>query len=128
MLLIVGSWFINKHAKFICYMNLESNSKVKVCKVNELSEGQSKCVRHNDRDIAVFNIKGKYYAIENTCIHAGAPLNEGFLDQDKCQVSCNWHGWVYDLATGRCVSHARQDVFIGAYKVKVENDEIFVEI
>ncbi len=109
-------------------METASDSQVKVCNVSELTPGQSKYVKAKDKDIGVFNVGGKFYAIDNMCIHAGAPLNEGFINEEKCQVACNWHGWIFDLPTGKCVSHPRQDVFAGTYVVKVLNDEIFVEV
>ena len=109
-------------------METKSNSPQKVCKVNELLQGQSKCIQINGKEIVVFNVKGKYYAIDNVCIHAGGPLNDGSLDEEKCQVTCGWHGWTYDLVTGKCVSHPRQDVFTGSYQVKIQDNEIFVMV
>jgi len=109
-------------------METASNPQIKVCKVSELQVGQSKCVQTNGKEIAVFNIKGKFYAIDSLCIHAGGPLNEGFLDEEKCQVTCNWHGWGYDLSTGKCVTHPRQDVFASPYKVNIQGDEVFIEV
>ena len=109
-------------------METTSNSEIKVCKVNELSCGQAKSIKANGKEIAVFNIKNKFYAIDNLCIHAGGPLNEGSIDEESCQVTCTWHGWGYDLATGKCVTHPRQDVFTNSYPVKVQGDEIFVEV
>ena len=103
----------------------EITSKIKVCSVNELPAGTSKCISANDKEIAVFNIDGKFYAIDNLCIHAGASLNESPIDKEKKQVVCHWHGWTYDLATGKCVSHPKQDVFTKTYSVSVENNEIF---
>jgi len=108
---------------------METTSKeIKVCKVSELPSGQSKSIQANGKDIAVFNVKGKYYALDNICVHAGGPLNEGYLDEEKCQITCSWHGWGYDLATGKCLTHPRQDVFTGSYPVKIQGDEIFVEV
>ena len=109
-------------------METTSNSPIKICKVNELQPGQAKSVQVNGKEIAIFNVKGKYYAINNICIHAGGPLNEGVIDEDKCQVTCTWHGWGYDLASGKCVTHPKQDVFTESYSVKVQGDEIFVEV
>ena len=99
---------------------------IKVCKKSELPHGQSKVVQVNGKEVAIFNIKENYYAIDNLCVHAGAPLNEGAIDEEKCQVVCGWHAWEYDLATGKCVTHPKQDVFTGTYKVEVKGDEIFV--
>lgn len=103
-------------------------TKIKVCKASELQPGQAKAIQAGDKEIGVFNINGKYYAIDNICLHAGGPLNEGFVDPANCQVTCSWHGWGFDLATGKCVTHPKQDVFAGTYAVKVEGDEVFVEV
>lgn len=99
---------------------------VKVCKISELPSGSSKSITANNKDIGVFNVNGKYYAIDNLCIHAGGPLTEGYIDTDACKVTCSWHGWSYDLATGKCVTHPKQDVFVGSYTVEVKDGEIFV--
>ena len=107
-------------------METTSNNMIKVCKTSELPHGQSKCVQASGKEIAVFNIKGKYFAIDNLCIHAGAPLTDGSVDEEKCQVTCGWHAWGYYLSTGKCVTHPKQDVFTGTYSVKVQNDEVFV--
>ena len=109
-------------------METKSDSPIKVCKVSELSFGQSKCIQANGKEIAVFNIKGKFYALDNICLHAGGPLNEGYIDEEKCQVTCSWHGWGYDLATGKCVTHPKQDVFTSSYPIKIEGDELFVVV
>ena len=106
----------------------KTNSPIKVCKVSELPSGQSKCVEANGKEIAVFNVHGKFYAIDNACIHAGGSLHDGSLDEEKCQVTCGWHGWGFDLATGKCVTHPRQDVFTGSYPVKIQGEDIFIEV
>jgi nitrite reductase/ring-hydroxylating ferredoxin subunit len=109
-------------------METTSNNMIKVCKISELPNGQSKSVQANGKEIAVFNIKEKYYAIDNLCIHAGAPLTDGSVDEEKCQVVCGWHAWGYDLATGKCVTHPKQDVFTATYKVEIKGDDVFVEV
>lgn len=101
---------------------------IKVCKISELPSGQSKCVQVSGREIAVFNVKGKFYALDNACVHAGGSLHDGFLDEEKCQVACGWHAWGYDLATGKCVTHPRQDVFTNSYSVKVQGDDLYIEV
>lgn len=103
-------------------------AQIKVCKVNELPQCQAKCLQANGKEIAVFNIKGKFYAIDNACIHAGGPLSDGSIDEENAQVRCGWHGWGFDLATGKCITHPRQDVFTGTYPVRIQGDEIFVEL
>lgn len=52
----------------------------------------------DQRVIAVFRHNGHWYAIDAMCAHQGGPLAEGVV-KDGC-VTCPWHGWQYDLATG----------------------------
>lgn len=107
---------------------MEATNLVRVCKTSELASGQAKSVKVNDKEIGVFNIKDKYYAIDNICIHAGGPLADSFIDTEKCQVACSWHGWTYDLSSGKCVTHPKQDVFTTTYNVKLQGDEIYIEV
>ena len=51
-----------------------------------------------ERIVAVFRHQGQWYAIDAMCAHQGGPLAQGIV-QDGC-VTCPWHGWQYDLATG----------------------------
>lgn len=76
------------------------------------------------KSIAVFNSGGKFYAIDNTCKHRGGPLGEGALDGNV--VACPWHGWQFDITNGNCVTNPAGKV--NAYPVKVEGDDILVEI
>ena len=45
--------------------------------------------------IALANVGGKLYAINNVCLHRGGPLGEGELGGQV--VTCPWHGWQYDV-------------------------------
>jgi nitrite reductase (NADH) small subunit len=64
--------------------------KVKVAKTGDLSPGQGKVFQAEGQTIALFNVDGSFYAIDNTCTHAGGPLGEGGLVGDE--VTCPWHG------------------------------------
>lgn len=95
---------------------------VKVAALNDLPVGQSKCVDVNGREVALFNLDGKIFAIDNCCPHRGGPLAEGMVE--GCQVICPWHGWRFDVTTGAGVTIANKPV--DAYDVRVENGEIWV--
>jgi nitrite reductase (NADH) small subunit len=73
--------------------------------------------------LAVFNVDGEYYAIENFCPHKGAPLSEGQLCGHV--VECSWHGWQFDVRTGDCLTVVDK---IKTYKVQNENGVLKVEI
>ena len=74
-------------------------SFIKVAKLSELPEGSGKLVEVGGKQIALFNAGGKLFAIDNSCKHRGGPLAEGELDGTT--ITCPWHGWEYDLATGQ---------------------------
>lgn len=69
-----------------------------VAKVDEISSGSGKVIFAGDKAIALFNVNGTFYAIDNTCPHRGGPLGEG--DLDGTTVSCPLHGWQYDVTSG----------------------------
>ena len=90
----------------------------------EVSPGQCRAVEVEGKLIALFNVDGKFHAIDNTCAHRGGPLGEGELDGNV--VTCPWHGWQFDVMTGRCATNPAAKV--AKYNVKMEGDSVFVEI
>ena len=97
---------------------------VKVCTVDDVKEGQSKVVSANGNDIALFKQDGQFFAIDNTCPHRGGPLGEGMVENGV--VTCPWHGWRFDIATG--VSPVMPSAKVGCYKVTVSGDDVMVEV
>lgn len=79
-------------------------------------------VELDGRTIAVFNVDGQFYALDNTCMHRGGPLGEGFVDRNNLTVQCPWHGWIYSLATG--ASPIDSMAKVEKFEVKVEEDEV----
>jgi len=99
-------------------------AKVKVAEASEIPPGQGKVVQAEGKTLAVFNCDGAFYAIDNTCLHRGGPLGEGDLDGNV--VTCPWHGWFYDVTTGCYMEDESKRV--ACYAVKVESDEVLVEV
>jgi NAD(P)H-dependent nitrite reductase small subunit len=99
-------------------------SFVKVAQASEIPAGQGKCVEVGDKRIAIFNVDGTYYAIDDVCPHQGGPLSEGELSGTT--VTCPWHGWEYDVTTG--VNRDDSDVAQEKFAVKVEGNDILVEV
>lgn len=97
---------------------------VAVANVNDVKEGEGKVVEANGKTIALFNVDGKIYAIDNTCLHAGGPLGEGTCDGNI--VTCPWHQWKYDVTTG--VSIVNPQIRVDTYEVKVEGDKVKVKV
>lgn len=79
-------------------------------------------VEIDGRTIALFNVDGQFYALDNTCMHRGGPLGEGFVDRNNLTVQCPWHGWIYSLATG--ASPIDSMAKVEKFEVKVEEGEV----
>jgi nitrite reductase (NADH) small subunit len=97
---------------------------ITVADVSELSPGACKTVEAQGKLIAIFNVAGTIYALENECLHQGGPLGEGDLDGEV--VTCPWHGWQYNVCTGELCSDSATRVT--AYPVKVEGSEIKIAL
>jgi NAD(P)H-dependent nitrite reductase small subunit len=97
---------------------------MEIGKEADFKEGEGKKVFASGKELAVFKADGKIYAISNTCCHRGGPLAEGSLEGDI--VSCPWHGWQYDIKTGKCKNIPGAKV--PGYKVKVEAGKVFVDL
>jgi nitrite reductase/ring-hydroxylating ferredoxin subunit len=83
----------------------EMQSWVKVANVNEVTPGKMKHVEVNDREIAVANVDGKFYAIDDRCGHTSARLSSGGLRGPI--VTCPLHGAQFDVTTGRKLTEPR---------------------
>ena len=100
-------------------------SFVEIAKTDEITAGQMKGVKKDDKNILIVNIKGKYYAIKGKCTHAGGDLSKGKLEGNI--VTCPRHGSKFDVTTGKAVgSPAKQDE--PAYQVKIQGKGILVDI
>ncbi len=96
----------------------------KVAELSELqSAGATKIVPVNGREVALFNVDGKVCAIENVCPHKGGPLGEGMLEGNV--VTCPWHGWQFDVTTGKSPVVATASV--PCYEVKVDGTAVLVK-
>ena len=98
---------------------------VKVAKTDEISPGHGKLVEAGGKKIALFNVEGTFYAIDDTCTHVGGPLSEGPLSGRE--VTCPWHGSVFDATSG-AVLRGPADTSVARYNIRVEGTDIEVEI
>ena len=96
-----------------------------VCKTTEIIPGQMKKVSVNGNEILVINIEGNYFAIDDTCTHAGATLSEGKLEDST--ITCDWHGAKFDCKNGKLIKFPGEINDLISYKVIVESDDVFVE-
>jgi 3-phenylpropionate/trans-cinnamate dioxygenase ferredoxin component len=99
--------------------------KIIVGKVSEITPGKMHKVTADSKEILVTNIDGNYFAMDDTCTHAGASLVEGKLDGSI--LTCDWHGAKFDCKTGKLHAFPAKIKDLNSYKVVIESDNIFLE-
>lgn len=122
-----------------------------VAHVSEIPAGQRKIVTIAGRSIGIFNVNGTFYAVRNSCPHQGGELclgpTVGLATAEKPGEihytregeipRCPWHGWEFDLATGRSVFDPNrtrvksypvevEELQAETYPVEVERDRVIV--
>jgi nitrite reductase/ring-hydroxylating ferredoxin subunit len=97
---------------------------IKVAEVSDLQAGECKTVVADGRELALANIEGKFYAVDNVCPHQGGPLGEGIIEGR--QIVCPWHGWRFDCTTGQC--GPIPTLKVDAFECVVEGSDVKVKL
>jgi len=100
--------------------------KIIVGKVNDIPSGKTQKITADGKEILVMNIDGHFYAMDDTCTHAGASLSEGTLDD--VILTCGWHGAKFDCKTGKLHAFPAKIKDLNSYKVVVESENVFLEL
>lgn len=98
---------------------------VKVTELSRLPPGSAAAFDVEGARIALFNVGGTIYAIEDTCTHAGASLAEGQVEGTR--VTCPWHGAEFDLTSGSALTPPAFEG-VRTFKVVVEGPDIKIEV
>jgi 3-phenylpropionate/trans-cinnamate dioxygenase ferredoxin subunit len=130
-----------------------------IAPVGEMPPGSRKLIQVGQREVAIFNVGGKFFGIGNRCPHEGAPLCKGLvvglavsdqpgeykLSREGEILRCPWHGWEFDIRTGRSwcdpdrirvksfdvqvqSGEDLQDYAVETYPVSVEHDYVVLHI
>lgn len=92
--------------------------------VADLPPGSGREVTAGDRVIALYRVGDDFFALDGICPHAGGPLGKGYLTGTR--VTCPWHGWQFDVTTGRhCLT---ANIAAEKFPVIVEDGAIYVDL
>ncbi|KAF0216176.1 MAG: Rieske (2Fe-2S) domain-containing [Geobacteraceae bacterium] len=94
-------------------------------KVSEIPAWGKKVVTVNGREVLLVNVKGTIYACETECPHQGAPLS-GALVKDAEHLSCQRHGYRFNLKTGACAEFP--EYVLKVYPVQVVGEDVMVAL
>ena len=97
---------------------------VTVAAVEDIPPGTGRTVEVKGTWIALFNVDGLFYAVDNTCPHAGGPLGEGYLDGHI--VECPWHGWRFNVKTGERPENS--SITVACCPIRIEGSKIQVAL
>src|SRR5687767_10152710 len=94
-------------------------------KASDLPEGRVLLVvdEANDLRIAVCNVDGQFFAIEDVCTHDGGSLDQGFLEGEE--IECPRHGARFNVTTGDATLMPAV-MPVRTFPVKIEGDRLLV--
>ncbi len=99
--------------------------RVKAATKQDVPEGSGHCVEVEGQRVALFNVGGTYFAIDDVCTHEGGPLSEGDLEGEE--VTCPWHNAIFNVRTGECqCPPADEDV--RTFPIHVNGEDLEVEL
>jgi nitrite reductase (NADH) small subunit len=122
-----------------------TSDEYRVGPMRDIPEGGGVLVVAAETEIGVFRVRGGLHAYENRCMHQGGPVctgeilgryeqvlnvdgtvsGERFVDEEP-RIACPWHGWEYDLETGRCTADRRYR--LRRFPVVVRDGDVFVRV
>lgn len=97
---------------------------IEVGNLEQLPAGRGTTVSIEGKDIALFNVGGTVYAMDDACLHQGVSLGISKLEGNI--VTCRGHGWKYDVTSGS--TYPVPGVGVAAYPVKVADGKIMVAL
>jgi nitrite reductase (NADH) small subunit len=99
---------------------LNVSEYVTVAEANQVPKDRGLSVRVGEREFAVFNLDGEFYALDGRCPHRSGPLGEGITENGH--VYCPLHGWEFDVKTGACVGNPEKPA--ECYLVRVADGKV----
>jgi nitrite reductase/ring-hydroxylating ferredoxin subunit len=99
-------------------------NRIDLCNAADVMPGSALKVESGDLTLAVFNVDGEFYVIDDMCTHGPGSLSEGYIDGDV--VECNFHNGQFNIKTGEVVSPPCM-VPIKTYPTVVENGRVWIE-
>lgn len=95
---------------------------IRIAPAAEIPAGTGRAFALGRYEVAVFNIEGAFYAVENSCPHQGGPLAEGWLEGPL--VTCPWHGWCFDVRSGKMT--LGDFASVSRFELQVRSGDIYV--
>ncbi len=101
-----------------------TDALIEICSTDAIASGEAQRIDVEGKELAVFNVEGTFFAMDDLCSHGPGSLSEGFLD--GYEIECDFHGGAFDIRTGEvtappCIEPMK------TYRVQVHNNTVFIE-
>jgi nitrite reductase (NADH) small subunit len=117
-----------------------SRKPFRACGADELAPGERRILELGGRSVGIFNVGGSFHALHNRCPHRGGPLCLGPVtgttaaggdleyayEREGRILRCAWHGWEFEIETGRSLVDPR--IRAKTFPVTVEDGDVVVHI
>ncbi len=96
---------------------------VRAARKDEIPAGSIREFQVDGLTVAIAHVGSRFYAVNNTCLHRGGPLGQGLLQ--GVAVTCPWHGWQYDVTTGKLTMNPAAS--LKTYTIEVRGDDLWID-
>ena len=100
---------------------------ITVGQAGDVPSGHAARVEIDDRPIAIFNVEGTFYCLDDRCSHAEASLSDGDLDIERCAIECPLHGSAFDLQSGNPITLPATEP-VAAHEIDTSTGEIRIRL
>ena len=96
-----------------------------VAKTDDLDDGEAMQVIIGRKEIAIYNLDGKFYATDDICTHAYASLADGYVEGEL--IECPLHGGCFDIKTGKAMTPPVSED-LKTYELKIDGEQILIGV
>src|SRR5215470_7466642 len=101
------------------------SSRLELCQADQVAPGTALKVEKGGLTLAVFNVDGEFYVLDDACTHGPGSLSEGYIEGDV--VECNFHNGQFNIRTGEVVLPPCM-IPMKTYLTSVENGKVVIEV
>jgi nitrite reductase/ring-hydroxylating ferredoxin subunit len=125
-----GSLGVNEMARADAAPSAEEYSgsampRLELCQAADVADGTALKVETEGLVLAVFNVEGEYYVLDDACTHGPGSLSEGYIEGDV--VECNFHNGQFNIRTGEVVLPPCM-IPMKTYPTTVEDGKVYIEV
>lgn len=99
--------------------------RLELCNAADVAPGTALKVETDGLALAVFNVGGEFYVIDDACTHGPGSLSEGYIEDDI--VECNFHNGQFNIRSGEVVSPPCM-VAVKTYPATVIDSKVTIEV